>query len=385
MLLLLLRSDTGTLAKSYFVSAVPADSINKRAVAEDVIRGIAIINVIFIHTVWFSGQLFIANDLIRQIPLAFEVPLFFVISGLLASTRNISVWYYCRRLINLYVPYLIMILFLTVIYFTANNIIISSSTFTNLLSLNIIPEGRNLSKWVAVVSSLWFLQVFIILQVFSPILNIIMRYKSVNSLVVLGLLALILSSTFRPVYDNNYWVFGIIQVQYVIFYTFFYLLGGLMKTLSFEKIKYIGLFIFVLVINVAMVSQLVPDFNFQRHKFPPNALFLVYSLFSVLLLMLARGNEQLLRKYKNNVLIRFTRTCGKNSYSIYLYQGFGATIIIPIAEYLKTGNVALVLCIVFVINLAASLSLSNIFHMLNEIALQQIYQATGRLHSIFKK
>lgn len=42
----------------------------------DYFRGIAILNVIFIHTVWWSGILY-NHFLVRQAFLLFEVPVFF--------------------------------------------------------------------------------------------------------------------------------------------------------------------------------------------------------------------------------------------------------------------------------------------------------------------
>jgi len=77
----------------------------KRDLYIDYAKGLATLSIVFIHTVFWSGQFYVSNE-IRIFSLLFDVPIFFALSGL-TSSGNIDKTF--RRLLKLQITYMIFV------------------------------------------------------------------------------------------------------------------------------------------------------------------------------------------------------------------------------------------------------------------------------------
>jgi len=77
----------------------------KRDLYIDYAKGLATLSIVFIHTVFWSGQFYVSNEM-RIFSLLFDVPIFFALSGL-TSSGNIDKTF--RRLLKLQITYMIFV------------------------------------------------------------------------------------------------------------------------------------------------------------------------------------------------------------------------------------------------------------------------------------
>ena len=77
----------------------------KRDLYIDYAKGLATLSIVFIHTVFWSGQFYVSNEM-RIFSLLFDVPIFFALSGL-TSSGNIDKTF--RRLVKLQITYMIFV------------------------------------------------------------------------------------------------------------------------------------------------------------------------------------------------------------------------------------------------------------------------------------
>jgi fucose 4-O-acetylase-like acetyltransferase len=77
----------------------------KRDLYIDFAKGLATLSIIFIHTAFWSGQLYLPSE-VRTLSLLIDVPVFFALSGL-TSGNNVEKTLY--RLLKLQVTYMIFV------------------------------------------------------------------------------------------------------------------------------------------------------------------------------------------------------------------------------------------------------------------------------------
>ena len=80
----------------------------KRDLYIDFAKGLATLSIIFIHTAFWSGQLYLPSE-VRTLSLLIDVPVFFALSGL-TSGNNVEKT--LCRLLKLQVTYMIFVTFL---------------------------------------------------------------------------------------------------------------------------------------------------------------------------------------------------------------------------------------------------------------------------------
>ena len=80
----------------------------KRDLYIDFAKGLATLSIVFIHTAFWSGQLYLPSE-VRTLSLLIDVPVFFALSGL-TSGNNVEKTLY--RLLKLQVTYMIFVSFL---------------------------------------------------------------------------------------------------------------------------------------------------------------------------------------------------------------------------------------------------------------------------------
>ena len=162
----------------------------KRDLYIDFAKGFATLSIIFIHTVYWSGQFYVPTE-VRVLSLLIDVPLFYALSGL-TSGSNVEKTLY--RLLKLQITYMIFVTFLFFLdyFFKVFGLNIFGlnwmkdfySTFgSKYVPLNIsdVPQWQNLGNWYlhqytnadtfpVVMGSFWYLKVYFILTVFGVLI-----------------------------------------------------------------------------------------------------------------------------------------------------------------------------------------------------------------------
>lgn len=346
----------------------------------DGVKGVTIINIIFIHSVWWSGQMYMPHDIIRQSALVIDVPIFFFISGMVARSRQITVGLMVRRFLRLYIPFAVLILFLSLAYWIWSGIAVPTDVFLRWLALRIDGWGAGYSAWACVITSLWFLQVFFIIFFLSPLLHALLSMERIRYVVLAVLILFVVTFSVSPSLPGDYRVLDWIPMSFVTFYAAFYSLGFIFKDAAGSRM------VFLLLLtgeSLAVWGCLaLQDFTFdlQGSKFPPGLLYFLVSLVPVtLVLYVYRFYRNIGERCSSRWLVRFLEGCGENVYSIYLFQGFGAMIGYPVARLLAAYRWGTVLAAVFLVNLTISLALGYLFRKITNPLLTRLDAQAMRL------
>ncbi len=148
----------------------------------DILRGLAAINIIFIHTVFWSGTGYVP-DFMRNISLFLDVPFFFFLAGW--SYSYSSKWEnVTKKSIQLYTMAFVAILISFIIGAVAHQITFNKELVEGLIKLN--PVRMPIAR--VFYSSLWFLRVFIPVSILFSIILPIIKKKEISSQFLLILL-----------------------------------------------------------------------------------------------------------------------------------------------------------------------------------------------------
>lgn len=331
----------------------------KRDLYIDFAKGFATLAIIFIHTVFWSGQFYVPTEL-RVLSLLIDVPLFYALSGL-TSGSNVEKTLY--RLLKLQITFMIFVTFLFFLdylfkvlglYFYGLEWMKDFySTFgTKYVPRNIssVPQWQNLGNWYlhqytnadtfpVVMGSFWYLKVYFILTVFGVL---ILRFFSKHINWMIGVcLGITLIFNLLP----QYYPTG--QVGYVALYLGIFLIAHQLKgqkiSTKLLPILYGILLLILIILFWNFGKELFLKMN--KAKFPPKLLYIFWSSFSLLTLF-ALYNR--LKIEKNN----FITYIGKNAIFYYFAQGMSSSLVYflvaPLKEHLPWG---ILLILIFAINI----------------------------------
>lgn len=200
--------------------------MKERNHAIDVAKGIAIIAVVLGHVVTsYHNSNMMMNDAIPnylcKLVYSFHMPLFFMISGYLVSTKEFgwsSCWPAVRKILISYgIPYVAFCVFSFVFKLAFAGSVNTAVSFTDLLLIPFYPIGM-----------MWFLYALLVVSVLHILLSCIFVNKSIRLIVELSISAIVLivAVTFGKsdlgIYDSaKYWFwfsFGIYACPRIIGY-----------------------------------------------------------------------------------------------------------------------------------------------------------------------
>lgn len=331
----------------------------KRDLYIDFAKGIATLSIIFIHTAFWSGQYYIPTE-IRVLSLVFDVPIFFALSGI-TSGNNIEKTLY--RLLKLQITYMIFVTFLFFLdyffkvfglnFFGLESLQQFYSTFGTKYvpqSITDIPQWQNLGNWYVhqytnadtfpvVMGSFWYLKVYYILTVFGVlILKFFPRHINWFIGLCLGLTAL---------FNIFPWFYPSGQVGYVAFYLAVFLVGHQLKGKKIPA-KWVPVLYGILgVLLFAFFYYYGKDvfYLMNKQKFPPKTGYILWSLFSLLTVMVLYNR---LKIEKDNVI----NYIGRNAIFFYFAQGMSSSlvyfIVVPLQDRL---NWIVLMLIIYIINI----------------------------------
>ena len=237
----------------------------------DLLKGIAIISVVFIHTAFASGAYYVPRWF-ANFTLLFEVPMFFFLSGwsfsYSKSSRN-----YLKSLILTQIRYMIFIFIMAIIIDIINYINIGKCTIGLLEFVKWIFHGEiSTEPLISIYHSLWFFRVYFIVCIIGAIILKLFNDKFSKYITIICGLIIFVTTFIAQSLGNIDIGMGL---NYTVFYLFFYLLGYITKNKTLKLLKMI--IIFTVLICCLIGIHLFTEINLldiQTNKFPPNFIFL---------------------------------------------------------------------------------------------------------------
>jgi fucose 4-O-acetylase-like acetyltransferase len=332
----------------------------------DAFKGMMILSVINIHTVYWSLKPY-TPDILRELAYFVDIPIFFFISGYFV---RYSGFLSCgrqalRQLVRLYLRYLVITALVasgTVlwVYFFRDRI--PDGLPASLLSMFTLKlSGELWGYFKGYYGNLWYLHTYLPMLLLVPVMVGIPFFPRFKYVVLFVLLILYYLMT----YEYKGHVFLLRSWGDIFFYSFFYVLGTVYRIKEEELSARLVLFSFI-------VNCLVVWFIFQmdggelrlsRYKFPPSVEWLVYSLLLVHVFVLIRPYWNKTIRSRISRIAPGLEWIGNNSLTVYLIQGLICSI-----PFLFAGRLAeavsytpLLYLLVFSFNATVSISLSIIY------------------------
>jgi fucose 4-O-acetylase-like acetyltransferase len=293
---------------------------NNRDQVIDLFKGFTILWIIHIHTVFWSGELYLPNYL-RELSLFIDVPIFFFLSGYLVFFGSLKDIFNrsLRQVKRLYLTYVILslVVFFVVIllrFLFGYSIPAFSATLLNIIKLNVVfPEFRGF-EW-----NLWFLRTYLVLIIIVPVFaiwrqnlfrNVTLSILSFASFIVLG--------------EYSYTSVLLSLLIFESFYAALFFLGSTFRII--EKHITLRQFVISLVFVLFFVCMAIHTDEYrivlQAHKFPPSLPYFSYSLlFLYVFVFFKCFHHQLLLKIPS-VIKNLLKWSSREVFNIYLVQSF---------------------------------------------------------------
>lgn len=307
----------------------------------DFIRGLAIISVILIYTAWHSGTKYVP-ELVRNLTLLFEVPIFFFIAGWTYSySKNNEK--YIKGLLKLQLRYMI---YMTIVFLV---ILISNKNEVQLKELIywIFHKYSNTYPLQSVQYSLWFMKTYFMTALCGIA---IISFTKENKLkyICFVLLLLIILQTFKVKLFSPIIIGLNVSINFIIFYSFIFLIGYILRNYRVTIIK----FILSILINIIflIIGKYVFDydiFDIQTSKQNTSIIYLVWSMFGIYIVMFLKNY---ITNMKENIIVKL----GQNSIYLYFAQGISSSLLYCISPQINL-NWYIKLPIMFAINLIMAL------------------------------
>lgn len=302
---------------------------NSRDMHIDLMRGLCIIAVVLIHTVYHSGTSYTPKSL-QNLVLLFDVPVFFFLTGCTISIHP--------KLD----PFKQMLKFITLFFFVCliGQLLTGSSSLESLLA-PITLQSANIKYLKSIKYSYWFVPVYVVSLIYS---TIILNYcKKYIRYILLFLIPIYYIYSFISGNVINTYILGY-KLQIVLFYIWLILLGFTIYKHDKRKHKVAYILVFILSIGYFIFSSVLGNLNLQKSKFILSFPYAFCSMASIALIMLVKD------KFYN----KFLSKIGSNAIYYYISQGFGASIlfyIVPHMHFARGGKLIVCFAINFLITL----------------------------------
>lgn len=269
----------------------------------DLARGICVISIIFIHTVFWSGSSYVPNW-VRNLSLLVDVPLFFFLTGCTMSIY--SKLNPLKQILKLALLFFFTVAICQIIYLNFN--------LKNLIAPLILGDAK-VPHVPLLKGSYWFVPVYAVSILYTKIILDYLKPVIVNSFMYLIPIFYIYLFFSHSTY-NYPAVFQGVSCQQVLFHLWLILLG--LKTYNLNK-KYIwlGLSLFCIVGTIAFALN-EPSFYLQSYKFPTSLPYIVATMISIGAVMAFKKTV----KQQN-----FLTFLGENAISFYLAQCISSSIL----------------------------------------------------------
>ncbi|UXR63784.1 acyltransferase [Bdellovibrio bacteriovorus] len=326
------------------------DILNKNEITErdsylDIARGICSISIIFIHTVFWSGEGY-TPKILQGIALLIDVPLFFFIAG---CTRSLTK----GDLVISAILRFILSFSTTALLYSLFTFKLDVGNLSNALTLN-YPDYE---KIPLMKGSFWFVPTYCVVSIFAAIL---LRLSRVVTYTLFALCALYYIATFTNTTSiSTMQVLGA-NANFVLFYLTIYMCGYLFHAQRFpiDKMRKIGAIIIGLSLSCfAALSFIDPSIkisNLQIFKFPLTLPYGVASTLSIGLCILA---------WNPNLKYLRIQHIGKNALFYYIAQAIGGSFLLSLNPLIQLPWAAK-LPIMFTINVIVTVIFAEILRVI---------------------
>lgn len=342
----------------------------KRDLYIDFAKGFATLAIIFIHTVFWSGQFYIPTEW-RVLSLLLDVPLFFALSGITSGGQVEKTFY---RLLKLQITYMI---FVTLLFFLDYFFKVFGLHFFGLkwmqefyttfgskyapLSISEFPQWQNLGNWYlhqytnadtfpVVMGSFWYLKVYYILSILGVL---VLRFFPLH---VNWFIALCFGLTLMFNLLPQYYPSG--QVGYVAFYLGLFLTANRLKGKKIPAKAIPVLYSILALIFFFLLWTFGKDLfmKMNKAKFPPKLLYIFWSSFSLVTLFVLYNRLKITKE-------SFITYIGQNAIFFYFAQGISSSLVYFIVIRLKDEMTWWILMIlIYLINVGLAIIIAKILH-----------------------
>lgn len=274
--------------------------MKERHLEIDLLRGVAIIAMILIHTTYYFLSDKTALTLWNYSQ--FAVPVFIFCSAFVFFHRSYTFTFYSfvlfvkKRLVRLLIPYYIFIaVFIPLVYYFEPKKINGQYILENIVSIGGIDIN-------------WLVLLFIQFAIVMPIIFILYR-KSLLLFFLYSIVAFISSVYFlfqNPPFD--YKLIMWLPWSVIFLYTLF-VVKNEGKKWFYPTTLSISFLLFLITRYISLLLN--HSLYFQQNKYPPNIYFLFFGIFSTTILLF------LAKKIKNKMIISFVSFFSFYSYQLY--------------------------------------------------------------------
>lgn len=288
----------------------------------DILRGIAALAVIGIHTAFWSGEGYVPMYF-RSITLAIDVPFFFFLSGWGSRYSVGGVLKVCRSLGKIWIKW---IYFVSIVgAFCALMGYQGIEGFKDLI--NNYMFNASFGQFRVLAGSLWFMQYYFLCLIFNTVIIGLIVQSEGNTKRLEYLYLILLGVSFVWITYNHYF-FGL--DRYIIFYSFFWMLGRNRENIKIRTKRDLALSLFICLVGFMMSGVLldIPLINIQAAKFPPSLMYGFYSMIAIIFAIYLEGK---LKDFSNG----FLEHIGRNAIFYFFAQGLGSSLIYYIVEKIE--------------------------------------------------
>ena len=322
----------------------------KRDNSIDFFRGVAAIWIIFIHTCFWSGEIYVPVWL-KSLSLIIDVPLFMFISGMTFNFSN-DFFKSIKGLCKVWFKWLIFLIiyFVIILCFDFEHFSLSSIIKAMFFSF----DGKDILFVVR--GSLWFIFMFFIVSIIGNLIICLYNkyFKDLSNFKYVLIIIFLLYG--MSLYNSNFQILSTINLMHL----FIYLLGYYLYHFHFKNIKqFLNITIIVFILFLILITFNGYGFlDMQEAKGMAHINYFVYSLFSILLITFLKD----VMNFKENIF----NFIGKNALAFYFCQGIGSSLIYKVYPYIAELPGAIKLSLMFGVNFCITSLLVVILITLND-------------------
>lgn len=282
----------------------------------DIVRGIVVLGIVFIHTCFWSGTDYVPFS-IQQFSLICDVPAFLFISGMTYAVIK------KEMIVGAGLKLMLSFAFIAFLY----DLFFLEWTFPNVIK-SLFLAAPHLEKLMVVGGSYWFVPMFIPVLFFGTVF--LTKLKSISFPLMILLFLYYPVRYFYPEVITPFQTLGL-SSDILFFYLALFLLGFFVREKvifsSWQKLGGGGMLISaVAALFILFLFKGDIIFNFQENKFPVRLPYVLFSFISVSFIIFF---------YSHSASNKSLEHIGQNAIYYYVAQGCGASILFYLLPYFK--------------------------------------------------
>ena len=330
----------------------------------DFLRGIASIGIIAIHTAFWAGQSY-TPEWFWNLTLLLDVPFFFYLSGWVSSYKKSDIKKTCKSILDIWCKWIFFVSVVSVFCFFSHFFPFSFEGVSDIKDLfQNYMFNVSIPGFCVVAGSIWFLPCYFVLIFVNAIIMTILEgfagtteNKKTYMWILIGVFIWI---------SYGQYFFGL-DVQYFLFYSFFWMLG-MNKMGKAKNLRQLLMLLSLLALGTMFSSYLqgLPLYDLQSAKFPPS---IKYGFASLITIVLAKYFEGRYSVKKN-----FIEHIGKNAIYYYFAQGIGSSINYYVVGMVNLNNWLFKWILAYGVNFLVTILIAEaLSFMYSKLIIKRIY------------